>query len=102
MVPPEERRHPTVRPPSIPHVTTDDDASPDTPWNEWPVGCRVVVRRRLAEGGYSDVLGDLITNTADGVRVLTRRGEVAVPAADIAIGKRVPPAPPRRPAREPD
>ncbi len=63
------------------------------------MGARVVVRRRLAEGGYSDVLGDLLRVDASGVRVLTRRGEVDVPAADIAVGKRVPPAPPRRPAR---
>ena len=63
---------------------------------DWPVGARVVVRRRLAEGGYSDVLGDLLARSTDGVRVLTRRGEVSVAAADIAVGKRVPPAPPRR------
>lgn len=88
-----------MRSPSIPHVTTDDDAGPQTPWTDWPVGCRVVVRRRLAEGGYSDVLGDLLVVGPAGVRVLTRRGEIDVPAADIAVGKRVPPAPPRRPAR---
>ena len=91
-----------MRPPSIPHVTNHDDVSTDPPWTEWPVGCRVVVRRRLAEGGYSDVLGDILENTAAGVRVLTRRGEVEVPASEIAIGKRVPPPPPRRPARRPD
>ena len=90
-----------MRPPSIPHVTPDDDVSPDEPWTQWPVGSRVVVRRRLAEGGYSDVLGDLLANTDEGVRVLTRRGEVSVPAAEIAIGKLVPPAPPRRNPRTP-
>ena len=63
------------------------------------MGCRVVVRRRLEEGGYSDVLGDLLATGPAGVRVRTRRGEVSVPAAEIAVGKRVPPAPPRRAPR---
>jgi hypothetical protein len=57
----------------------------------------VVVRRRLPDGRYSDVLGDLLATGPTGVRVLTRRGEVEVPAADIAIGKIVPPPPARRP-----
>ena len=65
-------------------------------WTAWPVGVRVVVRRRLADGRYSDVLGDLLATDDDGVRVLTRHGEVHVPAAEIAIGKIVPPARPRR------
>ncbi|RYV52060.1 hypothetical protein EUA98_05280 [Pengzhenrongella frigida] len=65
-------------------------------WLAWPVGARVIVRRHLAEGGYSDVLGDLLTVDDDGVEVETRRGPVRVPAADIAIGKLIPPAPPRR------
>jgi len=68
-------------------------------WRRWPVGQRVVVRRRLAEGGLTDVLGDLLEVGADGVLVQTRRGPVHVPAADIALGKPVPPAPPRRAPR---
>ena len=64
-------------------------------WTAWPVGVRVVVRRRLADGRYSDVLGDLLATDDAGVRVLTRAGEVHVPAAEIAIGKIVPPARPR-------
>ena len=70
------------------------------PWQAWPVGARVVVRRHLPEGGYSDVLGELLVTGPDGVRVLTRRGEVTVDAADIAVGKIVPPAVPRRRRRE--
>ena len=81
--------------------TTGDRAVPLRPWLAWPVGARVVVRRRLAEGGYSDVLGDVLATGDDGVRVETRRGPVHVPAADIALGKLVPPAPPRRAPRRP-
>ena len=74
-----------------------DASSPGLrPWLAWPVGVRVIVRRRLTEGGYSDVLGDLLAVDDDGVRVATRRGEVHVPAAEIALGKLIPPAPPRR------
>ena len=65
-------------------------------WTAWPVGVRVVVRRRLPDGRYSDVLGELLATDDDGVRVLTRGGEVRVAAAEIAIGKVVPPARPRR------
>jgi hypothetical protein len=65
-------------------------------WTTWPVGVRVVVRRRLADGRYGDVLGELLATDDDGVRVLTRSGEVHVTAAEIAIGKIVPPARPRR------
>ncbi len=70
-------------------------------WRAWTVGTRVIVRRRLAEGGYSDVLGDLLTVDDGGVQVTTRRGVVHVPAAEIAIGKPIPPAPARRARREP-
>lgn len=65
-------------------------------WTAWPVGARVVVRRRLADGRYSDVLGELLTTDDDGVRVRTRRGDVSVPATEIAVGKVVPPARPGR------
>lgn len=71
------------------------------PWTTWPVGGRVVVRRRLAEGGYADVLGDLLARDEHGVVVRTRRGDVAVPAQDIALGKPVPPPPARRARRIP-
>lgn len=65
-----------------------DDA---TPWRGWPVGAKVMVRRRLAEGGYSDLVGLLVSTGQTGVVLATRRGEVAVPATEIAIGKVVPP-----------
>lgn len=66
------------------------------PWTHWPLGCRVVLRRRLPEGGFTDALGDLVQ--ADDVRavVRTRRGDVTVEAADVVAAKRVPPAPVRR------
>ncbi len=67
-------------------------------WADWPLGARVVVRRRLPDGKFSDVLGELLAADADGVRVRTRTGaEVTVTAAEIAVGKVVPPPRPRRP-----
>jgi hypothetical protein len=60
------------------------------------VGARVVVRRRLPDGQYGDVLGEL-ESWAQTVVVRDRHGvphEVA--RADVVLGKRVPPAPPRR------
>lgn len=65
----------------------------------WQPGVRVVVRRRLAEGGFTDVLGDVVESTAGHVVVRTRRGDVTVPADEIALGKQVPPAPMPRPRR---
>lgn len=69
------------------------------PWASWPVGTRVVVRRRLPEGGFGDVLGEVLQTSEAGVVVRTRRGDVTVAAADIALGKPVPPPPPRRAPR---
>jgi hypothetical protein len=90
-------------------VTSDATGAPPAgpegtpPWRTWPVGARVVVRRRLpadAPQPYTDVLGDLVAVDDDGVTVRTRRaGEVRVPGAEIALGKLVPPAPQRRPRR---
>ncbi len=68
-------------------------------WRRWAVGTRVVVRRRLPEGGYGDVLGELLEVGPDGVVVATRRGPVRVAGDDIAVGKPVPPPPPRRAPR---
>lgn len=87
-------------------------ASP-APWRAWSPGVRVVVRRRrddLPPAGapvpagpdeppYTDVLGDLLAVDDDGLTVRTRRGDVRVPAADVLLGKLVPPAPVRRPRR---
>ena len=84
---------------SVTHATPG--GIPAGGWRSWPVGTRVVVRRRLADGGYADVLGDLLEVGPAGVVVATRRGPVRVAAADIALGKPVPPPPARRPAREP-
>lgn len=76
------------------------------PWRAWEPGLRVVVRRRRddlppsgaapGEPPYTDVLGDLLAVDDDGLTVRTRRGDVRVPAADVLLGKVVPPAPVRR------
>lgn len=69
------------------------------------VGTRVVLRRRLPDGGVGDLLGDLVRwdDEADagggdepGVTVRTRAGEVTVAVRDVLGGKPVPPAPARR------
>ena len=60
------------------------------------VGARVVVRRRLAEGGYGDLLGELVQWDAE-VVVRDRSGALhTVARADVLAAKRVPPAPVRR------
>lgn len=87
-----------VRVPSIPQVS--EESAPGGAWRTWAVGTRVVVRRRLPDGALSDVLGDLVATGPEGVRIRTRRGEVSVAAADILLGKPVPPPPAPRPRRE--
>ena len=42
---------------------------------------------------HTDVLGEVLAVDDDGVLVRTRRGDVRVPAADIVLGKLVPPPP---------
>lgn len=82
------------------------DASP--PWRSLAVGTRVVVRRRRDdlpadaspdEPRLTDLLGDLTARDDEGLAVLTRRGQVRVPSADVVLVKPVPPAPERRPRR---
>jgi hypothetical protein len=59
-------------------------------------GIRVSLRRALPEGGYGDVLGQLISWT-DVVRIERRDGEVVeIPADTVVAAKRIPPAPERR------
>lgn len=87
--------HPNT--PSVTHATADGipagGGQPVPAWRAWTVGTRVVVRRRLPEGGVGDVLGDLLEVGVDGVVVGTRRGPVPVAGADIVLGKPVPPPP---------
>ena len=60
------------------------------------VGCRVMVRRRLPEGGYGDLLGTL-ESWAEEVVVRDRHGAThTVARADLVAGKRIPPPPERR------
>jgi hypothetical protein len=61
------------------------------------VGQRVSLRRRLATGEYSDVVGVLESWSAGVLHVRRRGGElVEIPEGVLAAGKIVPPAPPRR------
>jgi hypothetical protein len=63
----------------------------------WPLGARVTIRRRLAEGGYSDTVGVLEAAAADHVEVRRRSGERRrVEASEIAIAHLITPRPDRR------
>ena len=60
-------------------------------------GVRISLRRRLPEGGYGDVLGELLSWSEGLVRVQRRDGEVVViDATAVVAAKRVPPPPERR------
>jgi hypothetical protein len=60
------------------------------------VGARVVVRRRLPEGGSGDLLGELVRWDED-VVVRDRSGVAhTVRRSDVVAAKRVPPPPVRR------
>jgi len=62
------------------------------------VGARVVVRRRLDDGGLGDLLGELEQWDESAVVVRDRHGaRHVVRPGDVVAGKRVPPAPARRP-----
>ena len=60
-------------------------------------GVRVTLRRRLADGGLGDVLGELLS-WADGVVRVRSRDDVVheVAEADVVAAKRIPPPPARR------
>ena len=60
------------------------------------LGARVVVRRRLPDGGLGDLLGEL--RQWDDVVVVRDRAGVdhAVEPTDVVAAKRVPPPPERR------
>jgi hypothetical protein len=61
------------------------------------VGARVVLRRRLPEGGLGDLLG-VVEQWSDGwARLRDRHGAVhEVHERDVVAAKRVPPPPVRR------
>jgi hypothetical protein len=60
------------------------------------VGSRVMVRRQLADGQLTDVLGELLAWSEE-VVVRDRHGAShAFPAAAVVAGKRIPPPPVRR------
>lgn len=64
-----------------------------------------MVRRTLTGEShrYTDILGEITHADEVGLVLRTRTGEeIAVPGAEIAIGKPVPPPPVRRPRPAPD
>ncbi|MDR2372705.1 MAG: hypothetical protein LBD77_01105 [Bifidobacteriaceae bacterium] len=64
-------------------------------WMAWPLGSRVTIRRRLAEGGYADTVGRLEAADADHVEVRHRSGQLRrVEAGQIAIAHLIEAAPP--------
>lgn len=79
------------------HVTVNVP-SPAALLQALPDGARVVVRYRI-EGGFTDVLGYLVSADAAAVTVAGRRGNVTVPYALVTAAKQVPPPPERRAPR---
>ncbi|PWD52087.1 hypothetical protein C8046_16975 [Serinibacter arcticus] len=65
------------------------------------IGTRVVVRYRIQDADHSltDAIGEVLDVGPDAVVIATRRGDVRIPTADVALVKQVPPAPPRRAPR---
>lgn len=62
-------------------------------------GHRVTVRRKLAEGGYSDVVGVLEHIDISSVTVRTHKGDtVTITRSEIAAARVVEAPPPRNPA----
>ncbi len=61
------------------------------------VGRRVTLRRRLADGLHSDVVGELLAWESGRLTVRRRDGsEITLAEADLVAGRVVPAAPPRR------
>lgn len=83
-------------------MTSPRTNGPPVGWRTWPIGTRVVVRRRrddsppVGEPQLTDVLGELVVVDGRGLTIRTRHGDVRVPAADVVRAKQVPPPPPRR------
>ncbi|MCL2465954.1 MAG: hypothetical protein FWF02_00070 [Micrococcales bacterium] len=74
---------------------------PTSRWRTFTVGQRVVVRRRRddnpapGEPQLTDVLGEVLEVSDDGLRIAGRRGHTWVPAPDVVFARAVPPAPRR-------
>ena len=58
----------------------------ETPsWLEIPLGTRLTVRCRLAQGGYADSIGYLVKASPDELVLNTRHGQRTIQAAEIGI-----------------
>lgn len=74
-------------------------ASISEPWQQWSPGQRVMVRVTLDPGDthlYSDVLGTIVEMGEGTITLDTRAGINTIETSRIAIGKLIPPPPPRR------
>jgi hypothetical protein len=70
--------------------------------NAGDVGRRVTIRRRLPEGGYSDVVGMLERADESTLAVRDKKGRlIEIARAEIALSKLVPSQPSRRNTRKP-
>lgn len=95
--PPSQHRAPSP-------ASAGESARPRAGWAPFlQVGRRVVLRyaidREASPHGesMSDALGTILAAEEQVVRVMTRRGELAVPRALVIAAKEVPPPPVRRP-----
>ncbi|MCL2090715.1 MAG: hypothetical protein FWH11_05755 [Micrococcales bacterium] len=72
-------------------------------WRTFVPGQRVVVRRRRDDHPapdqpqLTDVLGEVVEITTEGLRIAGRHGPTWVPASDIVAARTIPPPPARRP-----
>ncbi len=70
------------------------------PTSDWKMGERVMARVSLPQGSshlYTDLLGTIVELDAESITLHTRQGMRTIARSEIAIGKRIPPPPARRP-----
>ncbi len=91
---------------SIAHVEDPHSPVPSSGWRDWPVGARVVVRRRLAADEaagklWTDIIGIVLAVDHTGIRLRTDAPrkppeEIWVAADDVEAAKRIAPRRPQR------